>query len=832
MTHPPRRRIFAALLAALWLVSTSVASMWPPAPPLEVSNARDVGILPPSITAEPVEPRIWMLTFHYRPDRPVRQVALAGSFNGWNRQNNPMAGPDAEGRYTAALELGAGSYEYKFVLDDNVWIADPLNPAAAPDNHGGFNSIVRIGRLASLTESSAVAGDGKIEAIGLVHQPSLPQYFQPVTADTALLRYRTLANDVERVKVALRPPAASRDEPSLKEMYVATQDRLFTVWEAQVPLPEHTRVADEPGLRRLEYTFILRDGATRVSDPTTYTAQFEEHNIFVTPEWAKHAIWYQIMADRFRSGETANDPDPVRPWTSEWFTPSPWEGRDGQTFFKFYVFRRLYGGDLQGVKEKLPYLKELGVNAIYFNPIFQAPSHHKYDAVNYLHVDEHLGVKGDYEEVAAREDLLDPSTWEWTRSDKVFLDFLREAKALGFKVILDGVFNHVGTQHPAFQDVLKHGKDSRFADWFDVTSWEPFEYNGWAGHSSLPVFKKAPHGFASEAVKQHIFNVTRRWMDPNGDGDPSDGIDGWRLDVPNEVPMPFWAEWRALVKSINPDAYIVGEIWDRADAWLDGRHFDAVMNYEFVKPSIQWIFDKQRKITPTELDQRLAELRLAYPAAATYVMQNLLASHDTDRVASMALNPDRPYDHLNRVQDSNPDYDDSKPGPVEYQRVRLLTLLQMTYVGAPMIYYGDEAGMWGADDPTCRKPMLWQDLEPYEKPDENFVMKDHLEFFRKAIALRNAHPALRVGAFESLLTDDERDVWAFHRFDEREDLIVVLNASDKPQRISIPLPPERRSAKWKVAFGEAESLAGVDGAAADVKIPPIAGIVLHAARQQ
>jgi glycosidase len=572
----------------------------------------------------------------------------------------------------------------------------------------------------------------------------------------------------------------------------------------------------------------LVDGPLQAGKPVSYggTVPLQKDG-FHTPDWAKHAVWYQVMLDRFRNGSPDNDRQPVRSWTSEWFTPSPWEGRDGQTFYDHYVFDRQYGGDLDGLEEKLPYLAELGVNAIYLNPIFKAESYHKYNAETYLHVDDHFGTTGDYAEVAATEDHTDPSTWKWTESDRRFLRFLKTAHRTGFKVIIDGVFNHVGTAHPAFQDVKNRGRKSRYADWFNVTSWKPFKHEGWFGHASLPVFKKSKDGLASEQVRQYLFNVTRRWMDPDGDGDPSDGIDGWRLDVPNEIPAPFWVQWRKLVKSINPEAYITGEIWERADQWLDGRHFDAVMNYEFARAVVAWVFNRKLKVSPSEIDQRLRELRLAYPLEATLVLQNVLDSHDTDRLASMAHNPDRQYDSANRPQDNGPDYDNSKPTPAEYARVRLAALLQMTYVGAPMIYYGDEVGMWGADDPTCRKPMLWEDLQPYEKPDENFVMQDQLAFYRQIIGLRNAHPALRTGSFHTLLTDDRADVWAFLRRDHDEQLVIVLNASDQDRRVTVPLPL-RAPNKW-TGLLNAEGVFDAADHKLGLRVPAVGGLVLHAA---
>ncbi|MEY4071715.1 MAG: hypothetical protein RL721_2329, partial [Candidatus Eisenbacteria bacterium] len=420
----------------------------------------------------------------------------------------------------------------------------------------------------------------------------------------------------------------------------------------------------------------------------------------------------------------------------------------------------------------------------------------------------------------AAEDLLDPATWRFDPNDRLFLEVLRDAKRAGFRVIMDGVFNHVGTRHPAFRDVREKGPASRYADWFEVESWEPFAYRGWFGHGSLPQFRKDDeHGIASESLRRHLFDVTRRWMDPDGDGDPSDGVDGWRLDVPNEVPIAFWREWRSLVKSINPDAYITGEIWVPAEEWLQGDAFDAVMNYEFATPVVAWLFDRERRIPVSEFDRRMAEVRRRHPSEATYAMQNLIDSHDTDRAVNMALNPDRVYNKRNRVQD-DPDYDGGRPGPDEYRRLRLVALLQMTYVGAPMIWYGTEVGMWGANDPHNRKPMLWHDHEPYGKPGENTPMSDLHAWYRSAIALRHAHPALRTGSFRTVLADDTRDVWAFVREGEGEEVLVVLNAAPHDQRVPLPLD---LGSGWRPIFGHAPD--GAADAFPDVRLPASEGRV-------
>ena len=753
------------------------------------------GVLPPGVTARPGENDVWLCTFVLEGAEEAGSAALAGDFNGWNSGAHPMRRTNRG--WTVTVPLAEGTRYYKFVLDGNRWLDDPRNPDRVDDGHGGANSVLRLGAEANLDHNEARRGDDRIESAGLAHDPERPIYRQALGDGRTLLRYRSLLGDLEAVTLVT-------DRGTRRELAAVSASAPFEYWETILP----------PTGPEGRYTFVLTDGDTRVRDPEIYRLDENGTSPVRTPDWAKDAIWYQVMVDRFRNGTPENDPPRARDWRSEWYSSSPWEGRDGQTFYEWYVFDRLYGGDLQGLEDRLDYLADLGVNALYLNPVFQSTSHHKYNTTNFIHIDENYGAGGDYAEAEAAEDLSDPSTWTWTASDRIFLDFLKAAKARGFRVIIDGVFNHVGTQHPAFRDVLERGRRSAYADWFDVRSWEPFQYEGWAGFGSLPVFRKTADGLASEAVRQHIYDVTRRWMDPDGDGDPSDGIDGWRLDVPNEIALPFWVDWCAHVRSINPDAYISGEIWNRADEWLDGRSFDAVMNYEFSKVAFDWIGNRERKIGPTEADRELASLRMAYPAEITYVLQNLIDSHDTDRAVSKLMNPDRAYDSGNREQD-DPSYDGSRPDESCYRRLKLMALLQMTYIGAPMIYYGDEVGMWGSDDPNNRKPMLWQDLEPYEEPEENRVVPELLQYYREVIALRNAHPALRRGGFRSELLDDEQDVWAFRRTHGDEELLVALNASEDGARITLP------EGNWTPVFPAG---AGSD-AGGTVSLEPVSGRV-------
>jgi glycosidase len=284
-------------------------------------------------------------------------------------------------------------------------------------------------------------------------------------------------------------------------------------------------------------------------------------------------------------------------------------------------------------------------------------------------------------------------------------------------------------------------------------------------------------------------------MDPNGDGDPSDGVDGWRLDVANQVAHPFWRDWRKLVKSINPDALIIGEIWDDASPWLQGDEFDSVMNYRFAKAAVRFFIDTEsRRFSVSQFDRELAQVSKSHPDQANYALLNLYDSHDTDRVASMVKNPNREYDRDASPQ-SNPKYDIRKPTERDQQVQKLMALFQMTYLGAPMIYYGTETGMWGADDPDDRKPMVWDDLS-YESEDADPLKRprpsDSVEFnrglftwYQRLFGIRQQEVALRRGNFRTLLTDDQKQLYVFERALGNETISVILNNSWSQQTASV-----------------------------------------------
>ncbi len=533
------------------------------------------------------------------------------------------------------------------------------------------------------------------------------------------------------------------------------------------------------------------------------------------PEWTKGVVWYQIFPERFCNGDTANDPTAdkvfindlnrkpddwsITPWTSNWFEESVWEKDMGGEFGRGLGFRR-YGGDLQGVIGKLDYLKALGIGAIYLNPIFEAVSLHKYDGSSYHHIDVNFGPDpvGD-KKLMDSETPDKPETWKVTAADKLFFKLLDEAHKRNIKVVIDGVFNHTGVQFWAFQDIVKNGKASPYYDWYQIkqlddpsTPENEFDYKGWWGTKSLPEFNRTKENLQT-GVKNYILAATKKWLDPNGDGNPSDGIDGWRLDVAREVPLGFWADWHSLVKKVNPQAVIIGELWELSPDFI-GEHgvFDALMNYNFAYQVNDFFAAKNKQITSETLVAKLKEIDATYPEDNLYALQNLVDSHDTERLISIIANPDRQYEHDGDARNSS--YNPGKPSKEDYETMKLVIAFQMTYRGSPMIYYGDEAGMWGADDPHDRKPMVWDELD-YKDEVVNAatgfrtgfgkykvqVNKDLLAYYKKLISIHNFSPALKYGTVEFLPLHENKYVFGFIRQYKDDKILVLFNLSNQTE---------------------------------------------------
>lgn len=581
------------------------------------------------------------------------------------------------------------------------------------------------------------------------------------------------------------------------------------------------------------------------------------------PAWAAEAVFYQIFPERFRNGDPANDPtrdtleQPIKApmswhtssWTADWYARDDWEKELGPDLYQNGIFERRYGGDLQGVLDKLDYLRDLGINCIYFNPLFYSRSMHKYDGNSYHHIDPNFGPDPRADLALIEKETANPTTWQWTAADKLFLKVIKEAHARGIRVIIDGVFNHTGRDFVAFKDLRKNQADSRYKDWYVVSSFDDpktkrneFSYKGWWGHATLPVFAPTADGkdmFAGP--KEYIMQATKRWMLPDGK-DPSLGIDGWRLDVADERPAKFWADWNAFVRRCNPNAYTTAEIWKDAAQLVQAGGFSASMNYNaFTIPVKGYLIDDN--IGPSKFVSLTNERREGFPAAVAYVMQNLMDSHDTDRLASMIANGEgTQYDNgeisfnTNNNARASASYRIRKPNDRERDIQRLVVLFQMTYVGAPMIYYGDEAGMWGGGDPDDRMPMVWEDLKydpqaidprgDEREPDEVKFEPEIFGYYKSAVALRRSHDALNHGDYEVTFAGNEHDAVAFVRRSEKEKLLVAINRSGEEVTLEMNFP-HRKTTPIFVTKGEVAEVQATDsGNALDLKLPPLTGAVL------
>ena len=552
------------------------------------------------------------------------------------------------------------------------------------------------------------------------------------------------------------------------------------------------------------------------------------------PAWARSVVWYQIFVERFNNGDKSNDPKPenmdvpfmkiktpkdwaITPWTWDWYKQEDWAAKTGKSFNDVVQYRR-YGGDLQGVLDKLDYLHDLGVTALFINPLNDAPSLHKYDARNYHHIDVNFGPdpEGD-NKLMASEKPNDPTTWKWTSADKLFLKLVDEVHKRGMKIIIDYSWNHTGTSFWAFDDLVKNQEKSEFRDWYSVTSFDDkatpaseFKYEGWLGNQYLPEIKKvevkgerknghAYEGNINEGAKQHIFSVTRRWLTP--DGDNTKGIDGFRLDVADQIGLGFWREFRKVVRAAQPEAYLVGEIWWQQwpDELMDpvpftsGDVFDAVMFYQAYRPARYFFaktdFDLNARQFRDSLELQWNRLK----PANRYAMMNVSSTHDSPRLHSDFYNPNK-YKYQASPAD-NKAYRTGKPDAETYQRLRLYLVHLFTSVGAPQVWNGEEMGMWGADDPNCRKPLCWKELkfdpetrtnfQPGTKTyDEIGFDQSQYDFYKKLIHIRNSNAVLSWGDIKFLITDGKK--LAYQRSVGNESIVVLFNLESEAQLFSLP----------------------------------------------
>jgi glycosidase len=461
------------------------------------------------------------------------------------------------------------------------------------------------------------------------------------------------------------------------------------------------------------------------------------------PEWVFDAIFYQIFPDRFANGDNGNDPDNIQPWGAK------------PTIHGFQ------GGDLQGVIERFDYLLDLGINALYFNPIFQATSNHRYNTTDYFKIDPKLGTMED------------------------FHSLLRLAHESNVKVILDGVFNHCGRGFFAFQDLLENQEHSPYKDWYQVHQFplnaygpgKAQDYAAWWGFKSLPEFNTS-----SQEVRSYLLEVARYWIDQ--------GMDGWRLDVPNEInDDTFWNQFREVVKNANSQAYLLGEFWDINPRWVGEGHFDGLMNYPFRDELIDYIV--KGTISTKQFGNNLEKLLTSYPQDHNLAHLLPLSTHDTERILTVCRG--------------------------DKERVRLMTLVQFFFPGIPHIYYGDEIGLEGGKDPDSRRAFPW---------DERDWDLEYRSYLKKLIELRHRYPQLRRGSFERLMEDDDRKVLIFVRTLKERRAFLIVNASEK--ELSLQLSPTELNLSPAGSMWDAmnEKAIRLQSNMINIKLPALKGLIL------
>ncbi|KFZ43791.1 alpha-glycosidase [Anoxybacillus flavithermus] len=526
---------------------------------------------------------------------------------------------------------------------------------------------------------------------------------------TLHIRLRTKKDDVDAVYLLFGDPYVWKDDEwqfDKQPMQKSGCDGLFDYWF----------IALQPPYRRLRYGFELHDGENVLvytekgfykkapTDDIAYYFCFPFLNridVFKAPNWVKDIVWYQIFPERFANGNPRLNPPNTLPWGSVEPTTT--------SFF---------GGDFEGIIEQLDYLVELGINGIYFTPIFKAPSNHKYDTIDYFEIDPQFGDK------------------------QTFKRLVEACHEKGIRVMLDAVFNHSGYYFAPFQDVLQNGEKSRYKDWFHIREF-PLQTEPIPNYDTFAFVPEMPKlNTENPEVKQYLLDVATYWI-------REFDIDGWRLDVANEVDHQFWREFRQAVKAIKPDVYILGEIWHDAMPWLRGDQFDAVMNYPFTNGALNY-FAKEN-VKASEFAHTIVNVLHNYPQNVNEVAFNLLGSHDTPRILTQC--------------------DEQK------EKVKLMFTFQLSFSGSPCIYYGDEIGLTGGQDPLCRKCMVW------EKEKQDHDLFAHVQTL---ISLRKQYRALRFGEFHVLETNDETNHIAYVKTYDDETIVCVLNNGEAPLEWTVP----------------------------------------------
>ena len=640
--------------------------------------------------------------FRFIADKPVTTVNIAGTFNGWDKAATPLHKTSDRKTWEVTLNLAPGKIQYKFVLNGSDWTLDPNSPHEG-DGNGNENSYYLL--RPSDYSQPARKGDGHIATSAVMHIQEVP--YLNFDRGQLSLELRVRPSDVQAISVFVNG-----------KRYRMTEfpgDDVYAIAKASVPWNRQTT---------LTYSFELSDGSLVKrygtngfsGKPSPFVLDSKKFRPITVPNWTEGTVLYSIFPDRFANGDKSNDPKNVKPWGSE---PN---------------YRDFNGGDIAGVRQHMAYLKSLGIGGIYFCPIFASPVNHRYETTDYRKVDPAFGTNEELKTLT------------------------HELKSNGIRTILDGVFNHTATQFFAFNDVVKKGASSPYTDWywfksFPVRIGENPNYVAWYNYPSLPKFNANGAG-----PKRYLLDTAKFW-NQNID------IGGWRLDVAQDVSQDFWRAFRKQVKSLDPEAWIVGENWGNSQTWLKGDQWDSVMNYPFAFSVIGFL-KPGSEVTPNQfLGNLFANYNLYTPQVSRNLM-NLLGSHDTARVLTQL--------------EGRSDLRD------------LAAVLQLTWPGTPCIYYGDELGMAGGKDPDNRRCVDWS-LDNANNPT--------LNLYRQLISIRNSSEELKHG--EPVQLGKFEDSVVFGRTYQGKTAIVAINRSDTGTIVTIPrriLGPN--TGNLKVAFGE------------------------------
>lgn len=618
---------------------------------------------------------------------------------------------------------------------------------------------------------------------------------EPDEGDSVVLRFRTGKDNTDHVYCI-------SDEGKM-QMKKTSSDSLFDYYEIQITAgekPLYYYFQAEKGDQICFYDRLGTDAAPNGSHAFCITPGFH------TPEWAKGAVMYQIYIDRFCNGDPDND---VTDDEYIYIGCPVQQVKDWNVGPEAMDVGRFYGGDLQGVWDKLDYLQYLGIEVIYFNPLFVSPSNHKYDSQDYEHIDPHFGVivrdggqavpRGAVSnEDASRYRLRSAAPENLTASDAFFAEFVEELHRRGMRVIIDGVFNHCGSFNKwldrekiyekmgGYETGAYVSEDSPYRSFFrfnDETAWPDNDsYDGWWGHDTLPKLNYEE----SDQLYDYVMSIARKWVSPPFN------VDGWRLDVAadlghsSEYNHKFWRDFRKNVKEANPEAIILAEHYGDPGSWLAGDQWDTVMNYDAFMEPLTWFLTGMEKHSDEyngilfgdgvsffrSMNYHMA--RMKTPSLLTAM--NQLSNHDHSRFLT------RTNQTVGRLATAGAKK--AEEG-IHYGVFREAVMVQMTWPGAPTLYYGDEAGVCGWTDPDNRRTYPWG--------HENFEL---IEFYSYMIRIHKGMPALRRGSIKQLLAD--RQLIAYGRIRGKNKCVVAVNNRNNRREIQLPV--------WELGITDEEKI--------------------------